>query len=253
MTPKGHPDMSLSRTRSRTLAAVGFLAATGLFLTACGPEDSAGADASSPAGASASPGTSAPAPSGSPAASGGADASEPPAGSDGTFSGTLTFLAPGKLLVGERAFWVAEDTVIQGAGICGDPETAGAEKCTSDQLDDTAKAGNTEAEVSIKNGIATKVFAAEGGGGDSSEPPAGSDGTFTGKLTYLAPGKLLVGERAFWVAEDTEITGGDICGDPETAEAEKCTADDLDAAAEAGNLTVEVTIKKGIAERVTQK
>ncbi|MFD9189004.1 hypothetical protein ACFWCA_12340 [Streptomyces phaeochromogenes] len=251
MTPKGHPDMSLSRTRSRTLAAVGFLAATGLFLTACGPEDSAGADASSSAGASDSPSASAPA--GSPAPSGGADASEPPAGSDGTFSGKLTFLAPGKLLVGERAFWVAEDTVIQGAGICGDPETAGAENCTADQLDDTAKAGNTEAEVSIEKGIATKVFAAEGGGGDSSEAPAGSDGTFSGKLTFLAPGKLLVGERAFWVAEDTEITGGDICGDPETSGAEKCTADDLDAAAEAGNLTVEVTIKKGIAGRVTQK
>ncbi|MGW0656428.1 hypothetical protein ACWD4T_48185, partial [Streptomyces umbrinus] len=211
--------MSLSRTRSRTLAAIGFLAATGLFLTACGPEDSAGADASSsPGGASDSPSASAPA--GSPAASGGSDSSEAPAGSDGTFSGTLTFLAPGKLLVGERAFWVAEDTVIQGAGICGDPETAGAENCTADQLDDTAKAGNTEAEVSIEKGIATKVFAAEGGGGDSSEAPAGSDGTFSGKLTFLAPGKLLVGERAFWVAEDTRTRTGRGAGSgPATCDA----------------------------------
>ncbi|MEU0641794.1 hypothetical protein [Streptomyces umbrinus] len=141
--------MSLSRTRSRTLAAIGFLAATGLFLTACGPEDSAGADASS------SPSASAPA--GSPAASGGADATEAPAGSDGTFSGTLTFLAPGKLLVGERVFWVAEDTEITGGDICGDPETAEAEKCTADDLDAAAEAGNLTVEVTIKKGIAGRV------------------------------------------------------------------------------------------------
>ncbi|MEU4611767.1 hypothetical protein [Streptomyces umbrinus] len=148
--------MSLSRTRSRTLAAIGFLAATGLFLTACGPEDSAGADASSsPGGASDSPSASAPA--GSPAASGGSDSSEAPAGSDGTFSGTLTFLAPGKLLVGERAFWVAEDTEVTGGDICGDPETAEAEKCTADDLDAAAEAGNLTVEVTIKKGIAGRV------------------------------------------------------------------------------------------------
>ncbi|WP_328845979.1 hypothetical protein [Streptomyces sp. NBC_00258] len=156
MTPKGHPDMSLSRTRFRTLAAVGFLAATGLFLTACDPDAAAGSGASSsPAGASDSPSASASA--GSPAASGGADASEPPAGSDGTFSGTLTFLAPGKLLVGERAFWVAEDTEIAGGDICGDPETSEAEKCTADELDAAAEAGNLTVEVTIKKGIAERV------------------------------------------------------------------------------------------------
>lgn len=86
---------------------------------------------------------------------------------------------------------------------------------------------------------------------DNPDAP-GADGTFSGVLTYLAPGKLLVGERAFWVAVDTEIIGGDICGDPETPEAEKCTPDDLDAAAKNGNLNVEVTITKGIADRVHQ-
>lgn len=78
------------------------------------------------------------------------------------------------------------------------------------------------------------------------------DGTVTGTLTYLAPGKLEVGGRPFYVAVDTAIQGGDICGDPENQVAEKCTADELDAAAKGGNLTVEVTIKKGIAERVAQ-
>ncbi|MEU9183221.1 hypothetical protein AB0D14_01370 [Streptomyces sp. NPDC048484] len=75
----------------------------------------------------------------------------------------------------------------------------------------------------------------------------------TGKLTYLAPGKLMVGDdRVFWVGLSTKITGGDICGDPETQEAESCTSDELDAAAKDGNLTVEVAIKEGIAESVTQ-
>jgi len=78
------------------------------------------------------------------------------------------------------------------------------------------------------------------------------DGTVTGTLTFLAPGKLEVGGRPFYVAVDTDIRGGDICGDPESQSAEKCTADELDAAAKGGNLTVEVTIKKGIAERVAQ-
>ncbi|WP_381789546.1 hypothetical protein [Streptomyces niveus] len=54
------------------------------------------------------------------------------------------------------------------------------------------------------------------------------------------------------MAVDTEIIGGDICGDPETSEAGKCTPDELDAAAESGNLNVEVTIKEGSAEPVRQ-
>ncbi|MDQ0946212.1 hypothetical protein QFZ24_000135 [Streptomyces phaeochromogenes] len=79
-----------------------------------------------------------------------------------------------------------------------------------------------------------------------------ADGTVTGALTYLAPGKLEVGGRPFYVAVDTAVLGGDICGDPENQVAEKCTADELEAVAKDGNLTVEVTIKKGIAKRVTQ-
>ncbi|MFF3481889.1 hypothetical protein ACFYXC_01235 [Streptomyces sp. NPDC002701] len=243
--------MSLRRTstRSRTLAAVGFLAAAGLFLTACGPEDSAaGADSSSAPSASSS-GPSAP---DTPAGSSGPTQAGAGKGVNGTFTGTLTYLAPGKLLVGKQAFWVAEDTEITGAGICGDPETPGAEKCTADQLDDAARAGNVRVEVVMAKGIATRVFAPEGGGGDASAPPAGADGVFTGTLTYLAPGKLLVGDRAFWVAEDTLITGGEICGDPEKPETERCTPDELDDTAKTGALKVEVAIEKGVAERVTQ-
>ncbi|MYV54590.1 hypothetical protein [Streptomyces sp. SID3212] len=111
---------------------------------------------------------------------------------------------------------------------------------TADAGDDASDDANAAAGSGTDNGPV-----------DNPDAP-GADGTFSGVLTYLAPGKLLVGERAFWVAVDTEIVGGDICGDPETPEAEKCTPDDLDAAAKNGNLNVEVTITKGIAERVHQ-
>ncbi|MEV7344420.1 hypothetical protein [Streptomyces sp. NPDC093544] len=245
--------MSLSHSRSRTLAAVGFLAATGLFLTACGPD-----------GSSADSGVSAP--------SGAASATDASAKNreDGTVTGTLTYLAAGKLEVGGRPFFVADDTEIVGGEICGDPETQAAETCTADELDEAAKTGNVTAQVSIKEGIATKVVGTGGddgatdGGAGATEEPAGQDdteeagtdnrvdGTVTGTLTYLAPGKLEVGGRPFFVADDTEIVGGDICGDPETQAAEVCTPDDLDGAAQGGNLTVEVTIKEGVAEQVTQ-
>ncbi|WP_327341251.1 hypothetical protein [Streptomyces europaeiscabiei] len=56
-----------------------------------------------------------------------------------------------------------------------------------------------------------------------------ADGTVTGALTYLAPGKLEVGGRPFYVAVDTAVLGDDICGDPENQVAEKCTADELEA------------------------
>ncbi|MEU5703970.1 hypothetical protein [Streptomyces aurantiacus] len=242
--------MSLRRssTRSRTLAAVGFLAAAGLFLTACGPEDSATGAASSDPSVSSSASASA-------SATGSATPGEAGEGKggNGAFAGALTYLAPGKLMVGEQAFFVAEDTEITGAGFCGDPETPGAEKCTVEQLEAAAKEGNREAEVEMKKGIATKVFAPEAGGGEATKAPAVGDGTVTGTLTYLAPGKLMVGDsRVFWVGLSTKITGGDICGDPEAQEAESCTAEELDEAAKAGNLKVTVTITEGIAESVIQ-
>ncbi|MFE7123901.1 hypothetical protein [Streptomyces sp. NPDC057617] len=240
-----------TRTRSRTLAAVGLLAATGLFLTACEP---AGSDAAAEAstGSSAAPGSG---------ATDGDDASADNR-EDGTVSGVLTYLAPGKLEVGGRPFLVADDTVIQGGDICGDPETPEAENCTAEELEMVAKDGNRTVEVTIEKGIAVKVVQKLSSGnpsGEAGETGAGEansdnreDGTVTGTLTYLAPGKLEVDGRPFFVADDTVIQGGDICGDPETPEVENCTADELDAAAKNGNLNVEVTIKKGIAERVIQ-
>ncbi|MFF3749874.1 hypothetical protein ACFYYH_05330 [Streptomyces sp. NPDC002018] len=244
-----------TRTRSRTLAAVGLLAATGLFLTACEPS---GSDAASGAEASADASADAGADAGSGAADGGGASTDNR--EDGTVTGLLTYMAPGKLEVGGRPFFVAEDTVIQGGEICGDPETPETENCTPDELDMAAKDGGLNAEVTIEKGIAVKVLqkffskppSGEDGAGDQASTDNREDGTVTGLLTFMAPGKLEVGGRPFFVAEDTVIQGGEICGDPETPETENCTPDDLDMAAKNGNLNVKVTIKKGIAERVIQ-
>ncbi|WP_105972229.1 hypothetical protein [Streptomyces geranii] len=184
--------MSFSRTRtrthSRTIAAVGFLLASGLFLTACdsdSPEPTASSTpASTPASASASASVSAEASIAATTDPNGDSGSETP--SSGTPEGSTPEASVG---------------------------TSGGEQATVDNR---------------------------------------VDGTVTGTLTYLAPGKLEVGGRPFYVAVDTDIRGGDICGDPESQSAEACTPDELDAAAQGGNLTVEVTIKKGIAERVVQ-
>ncbi|MEU0696820.1 hypothetical protein ABZ349_22985 [Streptomyces niveus] len=176
--------MRPSQTRTRTLAALAFLTATSLFLTAC----DSGSD---------------------PVADGSGNSSRPTASAGG------------------------------GSSDGGDSATSGA-----DSGSDAGSGSDDDAGDAAGSGT-------ENGPVDDPDAP-GADGTFSGVLTFLAPGKLLVGERAFWVAVDTEIIGGDICGDPETPKAEKCTPDELDAAAESGNLNVEVTIKKGIAERVQQ-
>ena len=168
--------MSLRRpgTRSRTLAAVGFLAAAGLFLTACGPDEDAAAGTdrssspSSPSSASSASSASSPTSASSSTSAPDDSASDAPAhsagptqagsgkGVSGTFTGTLAYLAPGELLVGDQAFWVAEDTEITGAGIC-DAGTRKAESCTPDELDDAAEAGDLTVTVTIGKGIAERV------------------------------------------------------------------------------------------------
>src|SRR5688500_5054202 len=96
----------MSLTRARNLAGLTLLAATAVFLTACGPNNTSGSAATG------SPRN----PAGSPAAAG-----RPKKAPDGPFEGTLSYVASGQLLVGQRMFWVAEDTDIPGSGgLCGD-------------------------------------------------------------------------------------------------------------------------------------
>jgi hypothetical protein len=266
--------MPRTRNRTRTIAAAGFLAAASLFLTACNSDDTAG-------GSGGGSGKDSKADSGS-ASEGGKSNGGNGSGGKGTgggkrvLSGKVVYLAPGKFTVGDQAFFVADDTKIQGGEICSDPETPGPETCTLKNLEAASKGSGVNAQVTMKKGVALKVIGGPGegsgtsggnggtsggnsGGGNSGGTSAGNsgggssaDGTVSGKLSFLAPGKLKAGDRAFFVAEDTYIQGGEICGDPETSEAEKCTPEDLDKAAKDGNLKVTVTIKKGIADRVVQ-
>ncbi|MDX3578395.1 hypothetical protein [Streptomyces sp. FL07-04A] len=88
-------------------------------------------------------------------------------GVSGTWYGIVRYMAPGKYLVDgpaakgsggeQQAFFLAEDTVILGGGqICG---TAGSKvdaPCEEADLEKAAKKG-VEAEVVVKNGIATQI------------------------------------------------------------------------------------------------
>jgi hypothetical protein len=130
---------SRTRTRSRTLAAVGFLFATGLFLTACDPDADEAAGSAAGSGATSDTETGA------------------ATSADGTFTGKLTYLAPGKLMVGDRAFWIAESTDVRYGEICGDPETTEAEKCTVEETEATAKDGSLNVKVTIEQGTAVKI------------------------------------------------------------------------------------------------
>ncbi|MFC9287725.1 hypothetical protein [Streptomyces sp. NPDC057052] len=88
-------------------------------------------------------------------------------GVNGTWYGIVRYVAPGKYLVDgpaaqgsggeQQAFFLAEDTVILGGGqICG---TAGSKvdaPCEEADLEKASKKG-VEAEVVIKNGMATQI------------------------------------------------------------------------------------------------
>ncbi|MFJ8112974.1 hypothetical protein [Streptomyces sp. NPDC096132] len=85
-------------------------------------------------------------------------------GVSGTWLGAVTYMAPGKYLVSdgrsnpEQQFWLAEDTEILGAGgMCGDADGQSATTCTEAELEKAAKAGTLTAEVTLKDGVATRI------------------------------------------------------------------------------------------------
>ncbi|MFE9806449.1 hypothetical protein [Streptomyces sp. NPDC005548] len=210
-------------------------------------------------------------------------------GVTGSFeNGKVTYLAPGKYIVSVpgkqgQEFFVADDTEVYGTGtICGEAGAKVDAPCTLDQLEAATKKGAVNADVRMKNGIATLVnerrAAQQGSGSDSgSDTGSGSDsgsdsrdtaveginkgkgvnGTWFGNVSFLAPGKYTVSdmkgsEQEFLVAEDTQIVGyDDICGDAARAgqDGTKCTEDELETAAKKG-FGAEVVISNGIATSV---
>ncbi|MEU9093197.1 hypothetical protein [Streptomyces sp. NPDC048428] len=151
-------------------------ATTSATATASSPEAAADAEDSSDAGSnadtSASSGTKAPA-----AGSDSSDTDESGSGStpesaddgasqgkgaSGTWFGNVSYLAPGKYTVSgpkgeEQAFFTSDGTEIWGAGdICGDENDQSATKCTEQELEAAAQKG-VSAEVTISDGIATRI------------------------------------------------------------------------------------------------
>ncbi|WP_328884384.1 hypothetical protein [Streptomyces sp. NBC_00299] len=178
-------------------------------------------------------------------------------GVSGSFTdGKVTYLAPGKYIVsvpgkGDQQFLVADDTEVYGAGtICGEAAAKVDAPCTLDQLEAAAQKDAVNADVKMKNGIATLVTERHG---------KGVDGTWFGNVSYLAPGKYTVSdmkgvEQQFFIAEDTEIRGyDDICDAVNTGAGgeggTECTEAELEAAAKKG-FSAEVVISNGIATSI---
>ncbi|QMV12440.1 hypothetical protein GJU35_21230 [Streptomyces lincolnensis] len=199
-------------------------------------------------------------------------------GVSGAFeNGTVTYLAPGKFIVsvpgkGDQQFLVADDTEVYGVGtICGEAGSKVDAPCTLDQLEAAAKKGAVNADVEMRNGIATLVTerratAGQNTGSGTRETVVeginkgkGVSGTWFGNVSYLAPGKYTVSdmkgvEQQFLLAEDTKIWGyGDICGDTNTGEGgqggTQCTEAELEKAAKKG-FTAEVVVGNGIATTI---
>ncbi|MQY04804.1 hypothetical protein [Actinomadura macrotermitis] len=159
----------------RKIAITGMAAALAFGLTACGGgNDKTAAPApSSPTGSAPAPGTAtpneastpsaAPAP-GNPGAPGTPTIRHtPPAPQAGqqikSKWGQLRYLAPGKYLVGDVAFFTATDTVVYVAGgTCPDGSTPpDNSKCSPEGLDEWAKAGPHNVTVRFSGQTATLI------------------------------------------------------------------------------------------------
>ncbi|MFC4466832.1 hypothetical protein ACFPH6_20250 [Streptomyces xiangluensis] len=272
----------------RKAAVVTAAITAGLLMTACQ------SDSATSGGSSSGKGTK-----DSAAVAGKAEAADSKSSSDaedstskgvsGTFSnGTVTYLAPGKYIVSalgknDQQFWVADGTEVYGVGtICGDAQSKVDAPCTLGQLETATKKGAVNADVKMKDGVATLVSerrAAQSEDGTGSEPDSGTDsgsgsrdtaveginkgkgvnGTWHGAVSYLAPGKYTVTEehgvpQQFFVAEDTDIWGyGQVCGGPGVGEGQEggteCAEAELESAAKKG-FTAEVKITNGTATTI---
>ncbi|MGW2281821.1 hypothetical protein [Streptomyces sp. NPDC001770] len=127
--------------------------------------------------------------------------------------------------------------------------------------------GGSTGSGSTAGGSTTGVGA--GSGGDASDGSGdretavegiaqgkGVNGTWNGKVRYLAPGKYTVTrpddvDQQFFVSEDTDIEGtGDICGTEDGQAAMPCSEEMLEAATKGDGVDAEVVVANGIAKSI---
>ncbi|MFC7308217.1 hypothetical protein ACFQVC_28845 [Streptomyces monticola] len=256
--------MLRSHRRKAVLTAAALMATTTL-LTAC-QGDADGGKKSSGSGSSASDSDAkGKSDNGS---TGGADSSKSQTGGSGsgaksggkgvsgTWFGTVSYLAPGKYTVTDlkdtqQAFFTSTDTDIQGAGeICGSAAGQAATPCSEEQLEAASKKG-VSATVKLENGIAVSIVEDRAGSGGDDSDTGKPNGTRSGELGYLAPGKYSLLDSdgstiSFYSATATTINGnGWICGGPDDEPNKRCTEGELEAAAKKGGVRVIVKLSNG--------
>ncbi|NYI04652.1 hypothetical protein [Allostreptomyces psammosilenae] len=216
--------------RVRLFAGAGAVVAAMLALTACGSSEEP-ADAAQPA----------------PSASASADASAPqsPAATDDQEGAAESDQTDGDASA-------AEDGATSGTG------GSGGGAADAGDTDDAPAAGNDA--PAAEGGAAPDT--AEDTAEDTTVTPDGGgvDGLFTGTLSYLAPGELIIStsdgtDQAFYLAVDTQVWGaGRICGDGEAQAATACTVEELEAAVQSdAGIAAEVEMSDGIAVRVSEQ
>ncbi|WP_055545465.1 hypothetical protein [Streptomyces sp. NBRC 110028] len=162
-----------------------------------------------------------------------------------------------------------------GATACGPDDGAASSSSSSKapasqdaSTQSTSGGGSSASDNSATQGQNGGESPAEGGGVAN----AGNHKVVVGKMSYLAPGKLIVKpedgstDQAFLVANATKILGAAaICSDDGGAGGAsigddgygtaKCTVDELEKAAKTNSVTVRVTMdrKSGAAETVEEK
>lgn len=128
---------------------------------------------------------------------------------------------------------------------------------------DKAGGGSPTSGAGTDTGSAARSGAADGSG--SVSHGKGGNGTWTGVLKYLAPGKLTVTpasgtEQAFFVGSGTKTLGaaticasnGNVTMDSSGYGTSPCTEEQLEKAAKMDSVEVRVTVEGGVATRIAE-
>ncbi|MFD9812873.1 hypothetical protein [Streptomyces sp. NPDC059080] len=160
-----------------------------------------------------------------------------------------------------------------GVTACGQGDTGAGKVNSSAASEDSSRSQSADGSGGQARSAGSGEHTTTGGdsGGSTGGGAAqGGERTIVGKLSYLAPGKLIVKpdsggmDQAFLVANATRVLGAAaICGDPEgnvSIDKEgfgtyKCDVEQLETAAKTNSVTVRVTMdsKLGAADVVAEK
>ncbi|MGW2836908.1 hypothetical protein ACWCWD_03800 [Streptomyces sp. NPDC001493] len=145
----------------------------------------------------------------------------------------------------------AKDTSSSAAATLPAETPAAQEAPSASATADSTGGGSTGSGGDASDGSGDRETAIEG-----IDQGKGVNGTWNGKVRFLAPGKYTVTgsdgtDQQFFVSEDTDIEGtGDICGTEDGQAAMPCSEEMLEAATKGDGVDAEVVVANGIAKSI---